>query len=105
MDLLVRPTAETGLFVLSDIRTVNGSKGHGKSPPAGVLCFLGYRMTGAAAGQSEDILALGCKFLGICLSVSCDSERKNRAEKKKQTNDFWMKSYPQGLCVSTLSVQ
>src|SRR5438093_12547701 len=97
MDLLVRPTAETGFFGLSDIRAVNGSKGNAKSPPAGVLCFLGYRMTGTAAAQSEDILALGCKFLVICLSVSRDSECKKRAEQNKHTNDFHMKSYPHGI--------
>src|SRR4029077_10576888 len=71
-DLLIRPIAEPGFFILGDIRAVNFSERNRKSASPCVEDFPGHCVASAAAGQRKDILTSLDKITTVLLGPSID---------------------------------
>ena len=76
MNLLIGPRAQAGFFVLSDIGAVDSAERDRKGAPAGVIFFLWFGVTGAAAGEGENILSFGDELFVVGLGVGVSAQQK-----------------------------
>ena len=73
-NLLIRPIAQAGLFVRSQVRAVHGAEGNGKRSASRLLRPLRIAVASTTPRDGENVLAFGNQLFVVRLSVCCDGK-------------------------------
>lgn len=86
-NFLVGPTSNSSFLIGAYIRSIHGSKGDREGSSTRVRCPFRDRMTRAASGDGEDILASFNKLFPTLLGEDCSRSKRCEHEQNRQRTE------------------